>query len=506
MRLLAWPWALALASLFGVVMTVSFAPADAWWLTPWCMAGLFLLLAGRGMCRAGWLGLAFGAGWFGSGVWWLDAGLTSHTEAGPALALALTCSLALWLALFPAMAAGALAFCPAHGVWRWSAGAALWTLAEWARATLFGGFPWLLTGAAHAGGPLGAFAPIVGIQGIGWLNAFIALMLADCLQRACWRQAATTTALVTLLCAALPLQHWTAPTGQRLSLRLIQGNIAQHQKTTIVGLAEATRLYTLLAGASAADLTLLPETAFPVAWDGMPAPVVQRWRQIARSRNTALVIGTFGTHAGKLVGNNSAVALLPQSTGGRYDYRYDKAHLVPFGEQTWPWTAWVTDSMYRRFGALSAGSPSQAPLVLPSGSVAFGICFESLFDTATSAKARNAGVLVNLTNFGWFDGTYAAAQHLQAGRLRALETGRWFVQVSNSGATAIVNPDGVITSALPVETLGVLDGEIAMMQGCTPFMQYGNTPMVLACLVILVCQAWRMQGAMSPPGRPAPVS
>lgn len=481
------PLSMLLAAVFGAVMTVSFAPANAWWLTPFCMAGLFMLGPGRGARQAAWLGLAFGLGWFGSGVWWLAAGLAAHTDAGWALALLLTGALAGWLALFPALAVGCLALWPAPGPWRWAAGAAWWTLAEWTRASLFGGFPWLLTGAAHASGPLGALAPWAGVQGVGWANAFLALMLADCLPRARWRPMAAVLAATALACVLLPLGHWTAPTGQRLALRLIQGNIPQFQQITPAGLAEAARIYTTLAGAGTADLTLLPESAFPVAWDALPAPVVQRWRGIARTRNTALAIGTFGTRGAKLVGNNSVMAVLPDGSG----YRYDKVHLVPFGEQTWPWTAWLTDRMYRQFGALSAGAPGQAPLALPKGRVAFGLCFESLFDTATAAKARDAGLLVNLTNFGWFDGTYAAAQHLQAGQMRARETGRWFVQVSNSGGSAIVGPDGAIVAALPVETLGVLDGVVEMVRGTTPFMRCGNAPLLLACLALLAIQASR---------------
>lgn len=484
--------AAALAAVFGVVSTVAFAPAGAWWLAPFCLAGLFMLLAGRGVWPSALLGMAFGIGSMGSGVWWLYGGLARHTDAGPVLALVLTAALACWLALFTTLVAGAFAALAAwrperiwQGPWRWAAGAALWTLAEWARANLFGGFPWLLSGTAHVAGPLGAIAPWAGVLGVGWTHAFLALALADCLCEQAWPRAvlqlAASLATVVVVCVLLPLQHWTAPTGARLTLRLIQGNIPQHEKTTAGGLADAARIYTTLAAASTANLTLLPESAFPVAWDALPGSVVQGWRDIARTQGTALVIGTFGARLGRPVGANSAMALLPRDA----DYRYDKVHLVPFGEQTWPWTAWLTDRMYRGFSSLAAGAPRQPPLVLAEGRVALGICFESLFDAATAQKARDAGVLVNLTNFGWFDGTYAAAQHLQAGQMRARETGRWFVQVANSGGTAIVNPEGAVQSALPAETLGVLDGEIALMKGSTPFMRFGNAPLLALCLLLL---------------------
>lgn len=497
---------LLLALVFGGVTMLAFAPSGAWWLAPFCLAGLFMLAPGARAGEAAALGLAYGAGWLGSGVWWLFPGLSAHSDAGPVLALALTCALGTYLALFPALALGAFAALAARrraldaGPWRWGAGASLWILAEWLRANLFGGFPWLLSGTIHAAAPFGALAPWCGVMGVGWLHAFVAAMLADCLPRLAsglrardpgtWRAALTQPAaalvLAALACACLPLARWSEPTGERLSLRLIQGYVPQERKMSHAGMAEAAGRYAALAAGSPGELTLMPETALPLAWDAVPAPVRAQWRAIADARRSALVVGAFGAQGSQRVGTNSAFALLPGGAGALYDYRYDKVHLVPFGEQTWPWSEWLTGRIYRHFGALVPGAPGQPALVLPKGRVALGICFESLFDVATADKARDAGLLVNLTNFGWFDGSYAAAQHLQAGQMRARETGRYFVQVSNSGGTAIAGPDGRLRAVLPGEVTAVLDGEVEMMAGATPFMRFGNAPLLGACLALLL--------------------
>jgi apolipoprotein N-acyltransferase len=466
-----------------------------------------MLLPGESVLGAGAIGLLFGLGWLGSGIWWLYPGLANYSDAGQPLALTLTVVLACWLALFPMMATSAFTALVARrpasmaaGAWRWSSGASLWMLAEWGRANLFGGFPWLLSGTVHAAAPLGALAPWVGVMGVGWMNAFVALVLADCLahlqpQREglkCggWRKEALkpffSLGLAALACSLLPLCQWTVPDKQRLTLRLIQGNVPQYAKMSAAGLAEATQRYAVLADEGAAELTLMPETALPLAWGAIPPAVLARWRGIARARRSTLVIGTFGEHAGRMVGTNSAIALFPKGTESPYDYRYDKIHLVPFGERTWTWTAWLTSSMYRHFGDLTPGTLDQSPLTLPKGKVAFNICFESLFDVANARKARNAGLLVNLTNFGWFDGSYAPAQHLQAGQMRARETGRWFVQVGNSGGTAVVGPDGVIRAALPEEVTAVLYAGVEMIRGTTPFMRFGNVPLLGASLVLLL--------------------
>jgi apolipoprotein N-acyltransferase len=465
---LAQPVKLMLAAVFGTVMMLSFAPSGAWWLTPFCMAGLFMLAPGERAATAFRLGLAFGLGWLGGGVWWLYPGLAGYSDTGPALAFALTAALAGYLALFPALALAAFAGlakrCPNYletGVIRWSAGAALWMLSEWTRANLFGGIPWLLSGTAHAGALLGALAPWAGVLGVGWVNAFVALALADglqtrepCARRTALLRLATTLALVALACTLLPLQRWTYSSGKHLSLRLIQGNISQHDKPTPAGMAQAAGRYAMLAAETKADL--------------------------------ALVIGTFGAHAGKRIGTNSAVAILPDGKNGLYDYRYDKVHLVPLGEQTWPWAKWLTDQIFLNFHSLHAGGPGQPLLALAKGQVALTICFDSLFDVATADRAREAGLLVNLTNFSWFDGTYAAAQHLQAGQMRARETGRVFVQVGNSGATAIAGPDGRLRARLPGEVYSVLDSQVEILVGKTPFMRFGNAPLLVASLTLLL--------------------
>ena len=506
-RRLTRPARLLLAAVFGIVMMLSFAPAGTWWLTPFCLAGLFLLLPGESVRDAGTIGLLFGLGWLGSGIWWLYPGLANYSDASRPMALVLTVALACWLALFPMIATSAfaalVAWRPAWmvaGAWRWSSGASLWMLAEWARANLFGGFPWLLSGTVHASAPLGALAPWVGVMGVSWMNAFVALALADCMTRlqpqrerlkcAGWRKTALqplfALGLAAFACSLLSLYEWTVPDKQRLTLRLLQGNVPQYSKMSLAGLAEAAQRYAVLSDEGAAELTLMPETALPLAWGAMPPAVLAQWRGIARARRSTLVIGTFGEHAGRMVGTNSAIALFPKGTDSPYDYRYDKIHLVPFGERTWTWSAWLTGSMYRHFGDLTPGMPDQPPLGLPKGKVALNICFESLFDVASAHKARDAGLLVNLTNFGWFDGSYAAAQHLQAGQMRARETGRWFVQVGNSSGTAVVSPDGVIRAALPENVTAVLDTRVEMVRGTTPFMRFGNVPLLAASLVLLL--------------------
>lgn len=507
-----------LALVFGASMTMSFAPADAWWFTPFCLAGLFMLLDGCGPRQGFALGMSFGMGWFGLGMWWMAAGLARYTQAGLALSVALTAGLCAYLSLFYAIAlalacrlaqARPASMRVAPGVF---ALAALWTLGEWTRATLFGGMPMLATGYAHAAGPLGGFAPVVGVLGLSFLNAVAAGALAQCLPqlstsggRRRWRHFPLALLALCLCGRGLDQVGWTNATGQTLRLSLLQGNLPQQEKFTLQGVRRAVQTYVALAGQSSAELTVLPETALPFEWESSPPELLAAWRRLAAERRTALLIGALAKASGhpgvpddSAYSTNSAMVMLPGSTRQGVDYRYDKAHLVPMAEQIPAGAAWLARLVQAEFGSLLAGDPAQPPLRLPQGAVALSICYESLFDTATARKAERANLIVSISNYAWFGGSYAGAQYLQVARLRARETGRWFVQAANSGLTAMIDPKGRVRQVLPADVTGVLDGEVSMQGGGTPFMLVGNVPLVVACMALLAALLapgpWRAEG------------
>lgn len=491
-----------LALVFGAGLTVSFAPSNAWWFAPWCLAGLFILLSGAGKVQAALVGLMFGAGWFGAGFYWIVTGLNKYSAAGPAFSLLLGTTLVLYLSLFPALCSVAITKLTLFrqdilqsGLLRWTTLAALWSMSEWMRGNLFGGMPMLTTGYVHVNGPLGSFAPVMGVYGVSFVNALVAAMFADCLPRVRmqagqWRAMPLTLIALWLCSVLLDQVDWTRDTGRTLSVRLAQGNLPQFGKYTHAGTREALSTYTNFAIGSNAALTVFPETALPFEWHSLPRSVVSYWKDVARQRKTAILIGAVAaTDESANIGStktNSVLALLPDSTQGSYDYRYDKIHLVPFAEKVSGSTEWVMRRFGINFEALLPGSRVQPPLILPHGTVAVSICFENLFDVDIAAKARTAQLLLNTSNFAWFDGTYAAAQHLQAGQMRARETGRWFMQASNSGLTAMIDQRGAIQLVLPAEVRGALEGRAHLFDGVTPFMLVGNVPMLTGGAVLLI--------------------
>ena len=499
-----------LAPIFGVGLCLSFAPAQAWWFAPVCLAGLWMLIETCGALAAAVIGLCFGVGWFGAGFWWMMPGIRDNSAAGVGLALALTIALVLYMSLYPAIACGLLRWLSGtdHSSdrrvrrWRCVLAAALWTLSEWARGQFFGGVPWLTTGYAQSAGPLHGLAPLIGVFGLTFVTAWMAAEFMHWLLDWTWpdtradrlsalvRQCLFPGALLLLGGAGVLLGRidWTEATGNMLTVRLLQGNLPQQEKFSQAGFAHALSTYETLTENSSAALTVLPETALSLEWFSLPPVVVAHWQALADQRNSTIVLGAvvaLTANAERV--SNSALALLPgaSATPPQYGYRYDKEKLIPIGEAMPSGLEWLSSRLQLDYATFTAGTRDQPPLSLNAGKIAIGICFEDLFDTIVADKARDAGVLLNITNFAWFTHTTASAQHLQVGQMRALETGRWFMQAANTGLTALVDPHGVVRAVMPGEETGALDGSIPMRRGATPFMRWQNRPLLFFIAVLL---------------------
>ncbi|VVE03228.1 apolipoprotein N-acyltransferase [Pandoraea fibrosis] len=495
----SWPaWrARVLAGLAGIAQTLAFAPRDVWWLQLLAMAGLFALVERSASRRdAFWLGGCFGLASFVSGIWWLY--ISMHTYGGmPAImAGAAVVLFSIYLALYPALAACATRWVTAAGPWRAFAFAGAWTLAEWLRGTVFTGFPWLSPGYAHVDGPLSGFAPLVGVYGIGGLAALAAAWLACAVLPVVMttppmrRFAAVVGTLALLGAGALLARHeWTTPSGKPLTVRLLQGNIAQDMKFERAGIDHAMALYRDMIVAAPADLIITPETAFPVLLQAIPPDVAGPIREFVDRTGSHVVLGAVGatlTDRGPTDLTNSLFGVTPRD---QTLYRYDKHHLVPFGEFV-PWGfRWFVDMMHIPLGDFLRGTATPSGFAIRDQRVALDICYEDLFGEEIAQALRNmpapATVLANSTNLAWFGDTIALDQHLQIARMRTLETGRPMLRATNTGATAIIDAHGRVQGRLPAMTTGALTGNVQPYSGLTPYVRFGNTLALVLALIAL---------------------
>ena len=495
------PWTeRAAVAAFGALHVLPFVHTEAWWLQLAAVALLVWRLDRAAPAHAAWLGWAFGTAWIAGGTWWLFVSMHRYGGLPAPLAALAVAALAAALALYLALAAAAYA--------RWRRGhaladallfAAVWLAAELARGVLFTGFPWVASGYAHVDAPLAALAPWVGVYGIGFAAAAVAAALAGLLPGAPARAARGTAAVlaVAALVAAVALgaREFSRPAG-RLDVTLVQTNVPQDRKFAADHLPEAMAWLAQALRDARGALVVAPETAIPLLpsqleqFDPAFWPALQaHFGAPGRALLVGVPLGDFD--AGY---TNSVVALSAAGT-----YRYDKHHLVPFGEFV-PWGfRWFVDLMHIPLGDFARG-PANAPSLAFAGQrIAPNVCYEDLFGEELARRfadpAAAPTIFANVSNIAWFGDTVAVPQHLHISRLRALEFQRPMLRATNTGATAVIDHRGRVTYWLEPFTRGVLDGSVEGREGLTPYARWasrvGLWPLaLLTLLAVAAAVAW----------------
>ena len=464
--------------------------------------------AARSWRRGAWLGGLFATVMQCATSWWLFISL--HVYGGlpaPLTVFAIVLLTAL-LGLYYAAAAGFfVAIAPVQHAWRAIVFAALWLLAELARVKFFTGFPWGEGGYAHVDGWARPLAAWIGVHGLTFLAAAVAGWLAFALlaPKTRWL-AALAVGAAGIAVAWLPVSSATAVETDAalvkpLSVTLLQGNIPQEEKFQGgTGVQAALRWYGEQLQDARSALVVAPETALPLLLQQLPDGYWQALRsRYARGGQAALIglpLGSFSSGY-----SNSVVGLKPGQSDQTHQlvaaglsgvYRYDKHHLVPFGEIIPPGFHWFIDLMHIPLGDFIRGAVGQPSFEWRGQRLAPNICYEDLFGEELGARfidpARAPTIFVNVSNIGWFGNTVAIDQHLQISRMRSLEFSRPMIRATNTGATVIIDHRGEVTQSLPRYTRGVLVGDVQGRSGITPYAwwtaRFGLWPLWAAGVVV----------------------
>ncbi|MDP1644163.1 MAG: apolipoprotein N-acyltransferase [Thiobacillus sp.] len=465
----------------GALAVYGFAPFDFWPLPALSLAVLFGLLARTPSVRAGFLiGLVWGLGFFIAGVSWVFVSLSVYGGMAAWLAVLATFLFCAVLALFPATVGALQARWPVSPTLRLLLVIPLaWGVTEWVRGWLFTGFPWLVMGYSQVpNSPLAGYAPLVGVYGVSFLLALIAALLAwSVMTRGRLAQRAWATVTIVALGVggqALRGIAWTTPDGAPTSVALLQGNIPQEMKWQPEKTLATLESYARMAAASPAQLIVLPETALPLFESDLPDSYRAGLKSIGQQNGGDVLTGL---PTGSLQGAyyNSVISL-----GTAPSQRYHKVHLVPFGEYI-PLKAvwgWVIQVLHIPLSDFARGAVEQPPLAIGGQRVAANICYEDAFGEEIIRQLPEASVLVNVSNLAWFGDSFAPWQHAQLSQMRALETGRMMLRATNTGVTAIIDARGHVLASLPLFKTGSLSGEIQGYAGSTPYVRWGNAPVL----------------------------
>ncbi|MFA9441288.1 apolipoprotein N-acyltransferase [Uliginosibacterium sp. sgz301328] len=465
--------------LAGALSVFAYAPFGVFPLAFVCWGVLFHFLRDAKPGRAAWRGFVWGFGAFFAGLCWLYVAL--HRYGGmPAplavLGVALFCA---YLALFPALSAWLYARCRLrHWAWNAIVAAAAWALGEWLRGRVLTGFPWLAIGYTQTPpSPLAGWAPVIGSYGVGFVLVLVAALLVSALKREQRRGALGLALVIVLSGAALRQVAWTDPVGEPTRVSLVQTNIAQEQKWRRELILKWLQLNLDMVRQHPARIVVLPETSLPLFDTHLPEGYLDALQQAAGGD---VVVGIFTRdEEGRVF--NSAITRGP---GG--EQFYGKHHLVPFGEFSPPFFGWFYRLANIPMSDQTRGPAGQKPLSLAGQKIAVNICYEDVFGEELLHALPEATLMLNMSNLAWYGNSHAQPQHLQIARMRALETGRPMMRATNTGMTAVIEPDGHVREVLAPFTAGALITDVRGYQGMTPYAHWANWPVVALSAIILL--------------------
>jgi apolipoprotein N-acyltransferase len=493
-----------LAMLAGCSMPLAFAPFALFPIAILATTVLFLLWQQVSFQRAFWRGLLFGIGMFGSGVSWVS--ISFHQFGGVSLpgAIILTVGFVMLMALYIAILGGILVYGQQiilakkpinqiHLPFLLLIFPSSWVIMEWIRGWLFTGFPWLSLGYSQIDSPLRGFAPLIGAYGISWLTVTTASFLIylgyhlQPFRISNWRHWVRGLLAITTIWISgwlLTTISWSQAIDKPIKVALIQGNVPQEFKwLSDFQLPSMMNYLKLSQEHRDADLIIWPETAIPMFYQDIPQYIPGYLEQLKIEHtdyDTDFLIGVPILDEQKKYFNS--VMSISKQPG-----TYFKHHLVPFGEYI-PLQL-ILGNLLKLLNVpmseFSAGTVQQNNLYSAGQPIGVSICYEDVFADLIRHSLPQATLLVNVSNDAWFGDSIAPHQHLEMARMRALESGRYLLRATNTGISAVIDPQGKISHQTSQFQRQVLRATVQPYQGTTPYLQIGNTLLIIILISTL---------------------
>ena len=479
MRVQLGPTALLVGS--ATVLALAFPRTD-WDGAAWiALVPLFILALGarpRVAFAWGWL---FGTVFFLVLLRWLNFTFRTFSTIPWPLSWGPTFLLSAWCGLYIAVVAGLVAWVARRRSATWALATApfLWVGGEWLRGHLLGGFPWGTLGYTQY-----LRLPVIQIGELGGVHAVsLVLVTANAAITGAflltWRRAVAGLA-VGLVVVALTLGFgvWRlaspAPTEGPVSVAIMQPSIEQPLKWDPDHATVVLKIYqelTRQAGAERPDLIVWPETASPTALR-RDTGLQRMLAGMSAEMRVPLLIGSIDVRDGPPVRFTNTAFLLD---GRGIVGRYDKIHLVPFGEYV-PLAGVI--GFVRGWAEFIADlEPGSRAVVFPGPPAPFGvvICYEGIFPDLFREFVNNgARMMVNMTNDGWFGRTSGPGQHLAMYPFRAVEHRIAIVRAANTGISAFIAPTGQVVRHLGLFQRGTIADQVPLRQGRTLFTRLGD--------------------------------
>lgn len=369
---------------------------------------------------------------------------------------------------------------------------AIWVLFEWLRGWILTGFPWLNLGYSQVPSFISGLAPVVGVYGVSFFvavsTAIFSMIWLQPAKKIIWSAALITLWIVIGLSGQL---NWVTAKDGPIKIAMVQGNVPIASKWA----SEKRKIITadyLRLSKQQNDVALIvwPEAAIPGYLDVVQRGFLQDVRKHAKETGTDYIIGVLERveHQGQRKFFNSAISI---GSVEKNENRYRKQHLVPFGEflPFKPLLGWLINYLHIPMSNLSHSIDTNNTLIAAGHTIGVSICYEDAFGEEVIQALPAATILVNISEDAWFGDSFAPHQRLQMAQMRAMEAGRPMIRAANTGPSAAIDHTGRITAQSEAFVQTVLQASVQPMQGLTPYGRFGNTPVVVS-LLILILAGW----------------
>ncbi|AHE67181.1 apolipoprotein N-acyltransferase [Legionella oakridgensis ATCC 33761 = DSM 21215] len=472
------------AVLAGLLFPLGFAPFHLPGLAILGIAILFGLLHHASLRHAFYIGFVFGLSSAGLGVSWVYISIHEYGHLHSLGSATITLFFVAYLALYPALITFVYKKLSPKRSFIFSCllFSALWCLGEFLRATIMGGFPWLLLGFGQTDTPLRYLLPILGVYGASFFACLSATFLATGALSGRYKQYPwfIAFALVLLCPSLLKNQAWGTASASPISVGIIQANLSMRDKWDESLFWQLQQYYQTtteqLIGKN--QLIVMPESAIPV-----PASYISDFLDTldnkAQQNGSAILLGILQPAGADEMQLYNAMVSLGQAKGS-----YLKQHLVPFGEfiprpfqQLIEWLSLPTANM-------NHGKKNQSLIEVQNHPIAALICYELAYPLLLRNQLPRAEWIVSISDDGWFGHSFAMYQQLQMAQALSIQTARFQVVANNDGLSSVIDANGDVLASLPAFTAGTLEAMIQPLTGASPWVYLGDLPILLISLFI----------------------
>jgi apolipoprotein N-acyltransferase len=495
-----------LAAVSGILLTGSFPETGLSWLAWFALLPLLIAVRDLKFRQSFRLGLLAGLVHYLTLLYWLSYTMKTYGHLPVYLCVPVLFLFAFYLSLYIALFSGIFTKISSGPLFSFFMIPVLWVALEYVRSFLFTGFPWeLIAYSQYKALHIIQVSDILGPYGVSFLLAmsnaafFIGFLYVTGTK---WHEKKFSirhVAISLLVSIFVFAGFWyygksriektdsAVSDSAGITISVIQGNISQSEKWDSAFQYSTIKKYLNLSRSVAVDkpdLVVWPETAAPFyfLYDKELTKKVQN--------------GVAETGAGFLIGSpsfirdgeniefyNSAYMLGPE---GKITGKYDKVHLVPFGEYV-PLKRWLPflGKMVEQVGDFSSGRKGST-VGLNGYSIGVLICYELIFPYLSRAEVINgAGLLVNMTNDAWYGRTSAPHQHFSMAVFRAVENRRALVRAANTGISGFIDPAGRIIGSTPLFEDAVMTKKVPVLKELTFYTRFGDI-FALACLAAAI--------------------